>query len=146
EMLLDPLEEEFDLPSRPVDLGDGPRAEAEEVGEEEVAPSRGRIEVADAAKIEDAVRFSALNPDGLVGRDARERGWLAALENAESRSPLESRDEVGPLEMDLVEPGAVHVAPIEGHDAVRFGDGPAGRHGCARWLREGRTGCGGGGR
>ena len=95
----------------------------EEVGKEEVAVARGRIEVPDAAKIDgDAVRLSAQNPDGLVRADPAERRRLTALDDAESRAPLEPCDEVGSLNTELIEPGVVDVAPIEGEDAVRLRD------------------------
>jgi len=49
QMLLDPFEEEFDLPTSTIELGDGQRRDGEVVGQEDQCFARFRIAIADAA-------------------------------------------------------------------------------------------------
>ena len=74
EVLLDPLEEEFDLPAGFVDVCDGSRREVEVVGEEGVALARLGVPIADPTQPNRAVlpALLARELDGLV------RGHAAA--------------------------------------------------------------------
>ena len=55
-MLLDPFEEQFDLPAQPVELGDGERGQGEVVGQKDEPLARFGVAEADAAQR----RFEAL--------------------------------------------------------------------------------------
>ena len=50
QMLLDPFEEEFDLPATAIELGDGPSRHGEVVGQEDQHVARFGIAIADAAQ------------------------------------------------------------------------------------------------
>jgi len=73
EVLLDPLEEDLDLPARAVQLGDGQGREVEVIGQKGVAPSRLGILVADPAELLRIVLGGGLDgeDDGLVADESR---------------------------------------------------------------------------
>lgn len=50
EILLDPLEKQLDLPSLPVDVGDGPRRKMKDVGQIDVVLSGIRVPVSDSTQ------------------------------------------------------------------------------------------------
>ena len=78
-MLLDPLEEQLDLPAAPVELGDGQGRQGEVVGQEHKRFAVLGIEEADAAELLGIVLFGveAVEDDDLVGVDAGRlsTGW-----------------------------------------------------------------------
>ena len=67
-MLLDPLEEQFDLPAAAVELGDGQRRQGEVVGQEDQRLAGFRIVEANAAQRcgEALARVEAGEDDGLI--------------------------------------------------------------------------------
>ena len=72
QMLLDPFEEEFDLPAAAIELGDGQRRDGEVIGQEDQALARCWIAIADAAQRAGiiALRDQAGQHHGLVETQA----------------------------------------------------------------------------
>ena len=71
-MLLDPLEEQLDLPARLVESGNGLRRMAELVGEEDEGLAGLAVLEADASEMSgiEMAADVAVEDDGLVGDDA----------------------------------------------------------------------------
>ena len=122
-MLFDPFEEEFNLPSRLVDLSDGERGQREVVGQELQPLVRLGVEVADAPQ-RIGIGFGGLDcgeddrlvgsqPCGLVHRTgvpALQDGVLLGTHNKECGTEREEKES---LEIDI---RAIH--DVEG---ARFG-------------------------
>ena len=71
-MLLDPFEEEFDLPAAAIELGDGQRRDGEVVGQEDQPLAGLGIAITDAPQRDGIILL------GLSGRSARRSGRSAS--------------------------------------------------------------------
>ncbi len=138
EMLLDPLEEEFDLPALLVDLRDGQRGQREVVGEELESLAGYWVAIADAAQ-----RVRVGRSRGKRGQDDRLiRTYPCALVGRMRIPALQQnvlfrpRDEERGAEREAIEPLEIEVAavhdivgsgldldPVEGMDIVQFSVG-----------------------
>ena len=72
QMLLDPFEEQFDLPAAPIELRDGQGWHGEVVGQEDQCPVGDGIAIADAAQRGGIIVF------GPSGRSSRRSGRSAS--------------------------------------------------------------------
>jgi len=122
QVLLDPLEEQFDPPSALVNRGDGQRRQVEVVGQEDEPLASHGIEAADTSESLRVVEFSfrCAQPDGLVAAQA---GFLVdrtGLQNVEPGVALGSNHKVCPGLVDVEQACEIEVATIEDIDAARF--------------------------
>jgi len=126
QVLLDPLEEELDLPPAFVELGDGQRREREVVGEEHEPLPFLRIEVADAAESLGVAPLAveAVEPDGLIGVDPGGPVDRARVEVAKPEVPLRVRHEEAQGLVEPVQASEVEVAAIEDIDGASLDDEP----------------------
>ena len=92
EMLLDPLEEEFDFPPGLVDVGDGLGRQGEVIGEEEVVLTGGGVAEADAAQGVGIFLVAVGELDDLVGSDALTGSDQATFLDGVPGPSLEARD------------------------------------------------------
>jgi len=115
QMLLDPFEEEFDLPAAAIELGDGQRRDGEVIGQEDQALARCWIAIADAAQRAGiiALRDQAGQHHGLVETQAGgfvHRAGVAAgtAEVLFGTGDKESAALVKAMPAGEVEVGAIH--------------------------------------
>lgn len=121
QMLLDPFEEEFDLPATAIELGDGQRRHGEVIGQEDQRPARFRIAIADAAQ-RDGIIVLGVQPgehDGLVETQAGGFVHGAGVTACGAEVLLGAGDEESAALMDAMPAGEVEVATI--HDVKRAG-------------------------
>ncbi len=147
EVLLDPLEEQLDLPARLVDLRYHDGVELEVVGEEDQRLSGFGIHVSDApqSRLVQALDLQAVEPDGLVDPQSDRLVHNPGFPDIEAHVRLRPYDEecVGggdageALEVEV--PSIHHVEgphfegdPIQGVHVVDFG--PGDRHECRDWA------------
>jgi len=122
EVLLDPLEEEFDLPAAPVDRRHGESRKTEMIGQEYETLSRIRIDVTDTTQFfgisafplprAQSNRLIAPQPGCLVDR--------AGLLNREFGIGFRADDEIRHGLGDTVKPRKIEVSAVENIDASRF--------------------------
>jgi len=115
QVLLDPLEEQFDLPAQLVELRNCQGGQREVVGQKDKVPFRGGVEVANAPKCFGVVSAGieiaednglvAVHPCGLV-----EGTRIAA---AQVRRGLGACDKEGALAMDAIQAGTVQIGAIQ---------------------------------
>ena len=119
EILLDPLEEELDLPTGLVDVRDGPRRELEVVGEKHVVLAGLSVPVADPPEQDRALlpALSARERDGLVRGHAAAGGVRTTFPNRVTDSPLEPRHERNPLCVKGFQPAEVLVQTVRDDNA-----------------------------
>ncbi len=120
-MLLDPLEEQLNLPTRLVDVGDGQRREREVVGQKLQPLVRPGVEVTDPPQRVGIGlgRFDGSQYDGLIRAQAR--GFVDGMRVAplEQDVLLGSHDEERRAESEHEEAFEIDVGPI--HDVERAG-------------------------
>jgi len=122
QVLLDPLEEQLDLPAQLEDVRRGLCLDREDVGQKHETLFRFGLHVRDPPQ---GLRIGlpaagARENDGLIGTDGlldRARGQAPTPEIA-----LGPDDEEGRLPMDGVEPPQVRVAAIQHHDGLFAGE------------------------
>lgn len=122
QVLLDPLEEEFDLPPPLVDGGDCKRRQIEVVGQEDQSFPCVSIEEADTSQFTGIVAFtffSAQSDDLIATQASGLIDWLG-LANVEPCVAFRSDDKVGVGAFDPVESGEVEVSPVKDIDAPRL--------------------------
>ncbi len=121
EVLLDPLEEELDLPAFLVELGDGGSGQVCGVGEEDVVPAGLRIPVADPAQNQPIGEgLPALEPDRLIRGETGAWADLATIENGVGDVSLEPGDKPYLLLIQSMEQLVVIEPAVEDHDASRW--------------------------
>ena len=121
QMLLDPFEEEFDLPAAAIELGDGQRRHGEVVGQEDQRLARFWIAIADAAH-RDGIIVLGVKPGehhGLV--EAQADGFVhgAGVTACVAEVLFGAGDEESAALMNAMPAGEVEVAAI--HDVERSG-------------------------
>ena len=124
QMLLDPLEEQFDLPARLVQLADGHRWRAERVGQEDVRLLRLRILETDAPQVE-RIAFSAVKArqrHGLVADDPPRPVVRRRVHPAQVRVRLGAGDEERARPMQGEEPFVVEVGAVHHIHRRRLGE------------------------
>ena len=123
EVLFDPLEEQLDLPSLPVDRGDCRGGQPEVVRQEDEIPVALHV-VEHHAPQSSGIRLAGVRElrfHHFVGDDAQPFVRREVLSgDLQPRVPLEPCHEEGPLVVDLLEPCVVAVALVVGVDAVRL--------------------------
>ncbi|OBQ32072.1 MAG: hypothetical protein AN487_23075, partial [Anabaena sp. CRKS33] len=122
EMALDPLEEEFDLPSRLVELGHGESGDLQVVGEEDKMLGRLLVEVAHPAqRIWEVGRcFGKRRRSNLIAENALQAIPRHRVMTGEAKIALGPRDEEGACQNDTSKSSKVHVAAIHHIEGSRF--------------------------
>ena len=122
EVLLDPLEEEFDLPAASVKRGDGLSREDEVVGEEYQGLAGFRVAKADAPEFRRVGlgRVPSSEDDGLVTDQACGAVDRRGIEPPEAEVPLGPDDEYGPGIVEAFEAFEINVSPVEDIDRSRL--------------------------
>src|SRR5690625_1625603 len=114
EVLLDPFEEQLNLPARLVGGSNGGRGQLEIIGQKNVFPAGFRITIAHTAQRNRAVfSLSAGQPDGLITGQALLRFHLSTLKDTMASIALQPGDKENPLIIQLVIPGVVGIAPVK---------------------------------
>src|ERR1035437_4752418 len=121
QMLLDPFEEEFDLPATPIELGNGQRWHGEVVGQEDEGFAGDGITIADAAE---RVRVIVLGEQtsqhhGLVKTQAGGFIHGPGVTAGATKFLFGPGDEESTALMNPMPPGEVEIAAI--HDVKRTG-------------------------
>jgi len=121
EMLLDPFEEEFDLPAAAIELGDGQRRHGEVVGQKDQRLARLGIAIADAAHGDGIIvlGFQAGEHHGLVETQAGGFVHGAGATAGATEILLGTGDEESATLVEAMPAGEVEVAAI--HDVERAG-------------------------
>ena len=121
QMLLDPFEEEFDLPAAPIQLRDGQRRDGEVVGQKDQRLARFWIAITDATQRGGIIVLSlqAGHHDGLV--EAQAGGFIhgPGVTAGATEVLFGSGDEESTALMQPMPPCEVQVAAI--HDVKRTG-------------------------
>ena len=121
QMLLDPFEEEFDLPAAPIELGDGQRRDGEVVGQEDQHLACFWIAIADATH-GDGIIVLGVQPGehhGLVETQAGGFVHGAGVTAGAAEVLFCAGDEESTTLVDAMPAGEVEVAAI--HDVERAG-------------------------
>ena len=121
QMLLDPLEEEFDLPTGSIELGDGQGRHGEVVGQEDQRLARFWITIADTAQGDGIIVLGvkAGEHHGLVETQAGGFIHGPGVTAGAAEVLLGAGDEEGAALMNAMPAGEVEVAAI--HDVERSG-------------------------
>ena len=121
EMLLDPFEEQFDLPASPIQVGNGQRRHGEVVGEEDEGFAGAEVVIADAAQRAGIIVLGcqAGHHHGLVETQAGGFVHRAGVAPGTAEILLGAGDEESPALMNPMPPGEVKIAAI--HDVERAG-------------------------
>ena len=121
EILLDALEEQLDLPSRFVDVGDGLRRQAEVVGQKHVVLTGFGIAVTNAAqRNRTRTSLGAGDENGLVTGQAAALADVTPLDDPVSRVALLPDDEENSLVIQGIKPGEVGIRAIHDDDTVSW--------------------------
>ena len=121
QMLLDPFEEQFDLPATMIELCDGQGGDGEVVGQKDQRLTGLRIAIPDAAQCVgiSPLRIEAAQHHGLVEPQAGGLLHRTGVTPMETEVFLGAGDEEGRMLLDAMQPGKVQVAPV--HDVERTG-------------------------
>src|SRR5271165_6426132 len=122
-MLLDPLEEQFDLPATAVEIGDYGCRKREVVGEKDQSFSALRIPVADTAELS-GIAFGRIEPDQCDGLVALHPGSFVDRmrdQPAETEILASSGDEEGAMQGPAIEPLEIEIAAIHDVESAGFG-------------------------
>ena len=121
QMLLDPFEEEFDLPAAAIELGDGQRWHGEVVGQEDQRLAGFGITIADAPQRGGIIMLGLEtgHHDGLVETQAGGFIHRPGVRAGAAEILLGASDEESTTLMDAMPAGEVEVAAI--HDVKRAG-------------------------
>lgn len=122
QVLLDPFEEELDLPASLVELRHDCCFEIEVVGEEDQRLSRLRIHIADTPQVRSvqSLGFRAVEPDGLVRSQSGRLVHGSGLLDVEAHVRLRPYHEVGAGRVDAEEASEVEVAAIHHVEGTRL--------------------------
>jgi len=122
QVVFDPAEKEFDVPTRLVELGDNQSGNVEMVGQEDQIPACLGIEVANLAQTR-WERLSCFGQCKLADLVAAQPQTLVDLQGAmagEAKVLLGSRDEKCPRLIDASQANEVHVTAIQDVECSRF--------------------------
>ena len=122
QVLLDPLEEKFDLPAVLVDRGHGQRGQLEMVGDEGQRFSGFRVHVADAPEPFGIVCFAlgALEPYDLVAPKTGCTIHRVGHGDVKAHVAFGPQNEKGVVAVDAVKATEIDVSPIHYIDAARL--------------------------
>ena len=124
QMLLEPFEEQFDLPAAPIEVGDGQRRHGEVVGQEDQHLAGDGIAIADAAQRVGIIVLGsrAGHHDGLVERQAGGFVHGPGVTPGTTEVLPGAGDEESPALMQPMPPGEVEVAAIHDVERASFPD------------------------
>ena len=124
QVLLDPLEEQLDLPAAFVELGDGQRRQREVVGQEDQGLGRHGVAISDAPEFVRVAgrRTDAAGSHGLIAEQARRLVDPAGVEPSELEGALGRYDEEGGRQRQAVETGEVDIAAVHDVEGAGFRD------------------------
>ena len=119
QVLLDPFEEEFDVPTAFVDASDRERLQAEVIGDEDEALARVGVDEADAAELFRIVPFAfgRLQSDGLVAAQAGRLVDCPGLTDIEGHVAFGTCDKESARLMNAVKSSKIDVSTIHDIDA-----------------------------
>lgn len=122
EILLDPFEKQFDMPTTLVDAGDGYCGQPEMVGNEDQTPACFRIDEADSSEFPGVIPFAlgGLQADTLVATQAAGFVDWTGFADVEGHIALGPRYEECSGLMDTIEPCKIDVSTIHDIDASRL--------------------------
>ena len=114
QVLLDPLEEQLDLPAGLVDLGHDQRVDIEIVGDEDQELPRFRIQKAYSAQVvgEALLGFRSVEANRLVGPQAGGLVHSSRLPSVEAHVGLRPGDEEGESSVDASQPSEIDVSTV----------------------------------
>jgi hypothetical protein len=120
QVLLDPLEKEFDLPAAAVEFGYLQGRQVQAVGQKDVFLAGLRVPIVDAAQ---AFRVTGLplrgtQPDNLVGQDRA--GSRPALDHLIAGVGLEPGHEPDAGLVQAIKPGIIQISPVKDQQIVRL--------------------------
>lgn len=126
EVLLDPLEEQFDLPAPFVDGRDDLRGQIEVIGQKDQTLTGLGIEEANTPEFPRVVplAFVSAQSDGLVAAQTAGLVDRAGLAEVESRVAFRPDDKVGVGAFDSKQPGKVEVSPVKDIDTPGLNEHP----------------------
>ena len=118
-VLLDPFEEEFDLPATLVYSGDGQGWQVEVVGQEDQPLTAYRIDIADTTQTLRVVEFPlpGAQPDRLVAAQSRALVHRTGFQNVELRVAFGSDHEVCLCLFNAIQTGEIEIATVDYIDA-----------------------------
>ena len=121
-VLLDPAEEQLDLPATAVDLGDRKRGQMKGIRQEHEREPAFRIEVADTPKGLWVVlaTLPEIEPNRLVAPHTGCLVDLPGLDDIEAQVALAADDEESLRGMKPIQPLEIHVASVDHIEAVRL--------------------------
>jgi len=121
QMLLDPFEEEFDLPASAIELGDGQRRDRKVVGQEDQQFAGFGIAIADATQRDGKIvlGIQAGQHDGLIKPQAGGFVHGAGVTTGAAEVLFGAGDKESPALMEAIPADEVEVAAI--HDVERAG-------------------------
>jgi len=126
QVLLDPLEEQFNLPSALVECADGCRGQGELVGEEDKVLAGIRVAEADAAQVAGIILAAqvAVERNGLIGKDAGLLVRRAGVDAGCVEVTLGASDKESSGQMDAVQPSLLfpRKAPAQARSAQLEGE------------------------
>ena len=122
QVAFDPFEEEFDLPSRLVELGYGERRDLQVVGEEDEMLGRLCIEVAHSAQRvrEVGCCFGKRRTPNLIAENTLQAIPRERPMTGKAKIAFGASDEEGACQNDTSKPSKVHVAAIHHIEGSRF--------------------------
>jgi hypothetical protein len=114
-MLLDPFEEEFDLPAALIELRDGRRWECEVVGQEDQPFVLGNIEIANTSQFVGVslAGVKSLQDNDLIGLDPCRLVDRPRIETSESEVAFGSDDKEGQCLMNGTQTGKIEIPSID---------------------------------
>lgn len=122
QILLDPAEEDLDLPALLVDVGDGLGRQPEVIGEEHVNFAGFKVVVNNAAQGLGALSgFGAGEPDGLIGHQSQGGVDGTLLQHPVAGIAFLPSDKEDFLDGELAIPGIVGITQVL-HDDGTFGE------------------------
>lgn len=122
EMLLDPFEEKFDLPTRMIEFRDDQGVKMKIIGEEDEMFVRLRVEKSDAAQVS-RIPWRGLHPaetNRLVASQSRCFVHRTRLNGTEDQVPPAAREKKGCGGCEAIEAPKVDIAAIEDIESPRF--------------------------
>ena len=124
QMLLEPFEEQLDLPAAPIELGDGQSRDGEVVGQENQHLAGFRIAIADAAERVGIIElgFQTGGHDGLVKAQAGGFVHGPGVTAGVAEVFLGAGDEESAGLMKPMESGEIEIATIHDVEGARFPD------------------------
>ena len=121
-MLLDPFEEQFDLPAAFSERADGRGRQPELVGQEHQRSPRFGVPQADAPQVFGVMLAGVvtIQGDGLIAEDTGRTVCRGRIDPMGIHVRFGAGDEAGSGQMQHMEPGEIDIAPIHDVDRARL--------------------------